>query len=81
MDKQIKARSTWVNLYLETKDAGYVCRKCGITRPTLRKWYRRYLSDGAKGLLEQSKKPHFLLIKKSRLSALNGYWTFVRVET
>ncbi|MFN7097860.1 MAG: IS481 family transposase [Gammaproteobacteria bacterium] len=58
MDKQIKARTIWVNLYLETKDAGYVCRKCGISRPTLRKWYRRYLADGLQGLNEQSRKPH-----------------------
>lgn len=34
MDKQIKARTRWVDLYLETKDAGFVCRKCGISRPT-----------------------------------------------
>lgn len=58
MDKQIKARATWVNLYLETKDAGYVCRKCGISRPTLRKWHRRYLLQGIVGLNDQSKKPH-----------------------
>lgn len=58
MDKQIKARTRWVNLYLETKDAGFVCRKCGISRPTLRKWYRRYLKDGLQGLVGQRKKPH-----------------------
>ncbi len=58
MDKQIKARTGWVNLYLETKDAGFVCRKCGISRPTLRKWYRRYLKDGLLGLVDQSKRPH-----------------------
>lgn len=57
MDKQIKARLTWVNLYLETKDAGYVCRKCGISRPTLRKWQRRYSPQGLGGLNDQSKKP------------------------
>ena len=56
MDKQIKARTSWVNLYLETKDAGFVCRKCGISRPTLRKWHRRYLKDGLQGLVGQSKK-------------------------
>lgn len=58
MDRKIKARLTWVNLYLETKDAGYVCRKCGISRPTLRKWFRRYQQDGMQGLVDQSKKPH-----------------------
>lgn len=59
MDKQIKARTLWVNLYIQTKDAGYVCRKCGISRPTLRKWYRRYIADGEKGLVDKSKKPYF----------------------
>lgn len=58
MDKHIKARETWVNLYLKTKDAGYVCRKCGISRPTLRKWHNRYLTQGLQGLNNQSKKPH-----------------------
>ncbi len=58
MDKQIKAREKWVNLYLETKDAGFVCRKCGISRPTLRKWHQRYLKDGLPGLSSQSKRPH-----------------------
>jgi len=57
MDKQVKARTT-CNLYLETKDAGYVCRKCGISRPTLRKWHRRYLTHGLQGLEGQSKRPH-----------------------
>ena len=58
MDKQIKARIIWINLYVETKDAGFVCRKCGISRPTLRKWYQRYLKNGLQGLVGQSKKPH-----------------------
>jgi len=58
MDKKIKVRTTWVNLYLETKDAGYVCRKCGISRPTLRKWYRRYQEASSEGLVDQSKWPH-----------------------
>lgn len=64
MKQQIKARLTWVNLYLETKDAGYVCHKCGISRPTLRKWYRRYLEAGMDGLNNRSKKPHLSPSKK-----------------
>jgi transposase InsO family protein len=58
MDKLIKARTEWVKLYLETQDAGYVCRRCGISRPTLRKWYRRYQQEGEKGLINQSTRPH-----------------------
>ncbi len=46
MDAKIKARLGWVKLYLEKQDFGYVCRHCGISRPTLRKWYRRYNARG-----------------------------------
>jgi transposase-like protein len=41
-----KARLAWVELYAKTRDAGLVCRRCGISRPTLRKWWRRYQADG-----------------------------------
>jgi len=71
MKNQIKARLTWVNLYLETKDAGYVCRKCGISRPTLRKWYKRYLEAGIDGLNDQSKKPHLSPGKKLNSELIN----------
>lgn len=33
MDEQIKARKKWINLYLENKNVGYVCRHCGISWP------------------------------------------------
>jgi transposase len=45
-------------MYLETHDAGFVCRRCGISRPTLRKWLKRYNDLGEDGLIEQSRKPH-----------------------
>lgn len=32
----------WVRLYEEVGNAGVVCRRCGISRSTLRKWWRRY---------------------------------------
>lgn len=57
MDDEIKTRFRWVTLYLETKDAGLVCRKCGISRPTLRQWVRRYQSDGMAGLQTKDKRP------------------------
>ena len=57
MDDEVKARFRWVTLYLETKDAGLVCRKCAISRPTLRQWARRYQSDGMAGLQSKSKRP------------------------
>ena len=71
MKQQIKARLKWVNLYLETNDAGYVCRKCGISRPTLRKWYKRYLETGIDGLNDQSKKPHLSPNRKLNSELIN----------
>ncbi|KTD63609.1 transposase (ISmav2) [Legionella santicrucis] len=57
MNKQVIQEREWVNLYIETQDAGYVCRRWGISRPTLRKWYLRYLEEGEKGLNDKSKRP------------------------
>lgn len=57
MDKDVKARLNWVNLYNETEDAGYVCRRCGISRPTLRKWVQRYNEKGIEGLTNRSRRP------------------------
>jgi transposase-like protein len=47
----------WVRLYEETGNAGVVCRCCGISRPTLRKWWRRYQAEGVAGLEERSRRP------------------------
>jgi transposase-like protein len=46
MNKQMKMCLGWVRLYLETGDAGLTCRRCGISRPTLRLWTRRYQAEG-----------------------------------
>lgn len=64
MEATLKARLKWVKLYEETSDAGYVCRRCGIPRPTLRKWVKRCQSEGISGLADQSKKPHLSPNKK-----------------
>ena len=40
MDREIQQRLHWVELYSQCKDAGLVCRRCGILRPTLRKWWQ-----------------------------------------
>ena len=57
MQDQIKARLHWVTLYLKTKDAGLVCRRCGVSRPTLRLWVRRYQELGIAGLQTKSSRP------------------------
>ena len=64
MDTLTKARLNWVKIFLETNNASYVCRKCGISRPTLRKWANRYNKLGIDGLLEQSRRPKKIPIKK-----------------
>ena len=53
-----KQRMVWVQLYLDTHDSGLVCRRCGISRPTLRKWVRRHDEQGLAGLQDQSRRPH-----------------------
>lgn len=58
MTHKIKARLEWVKLYEATKNAGFVCRRCGISRPTLRKWWRRFQNSGETGLVELSRRPH-----------------------
>jgi transposase-like protein len=57
MEREIKARLGWVQLYLETNDTAFVCNHCGVSRPTLRKWVKRYLGQGLLGLHNCSKKP------------------------
>jgi transposase InsO family protein len=57
VDQQARTRLRWIQLYEETADAGLVCRRCGVSRPTLRKWLSRYKADGLKGLASRSRKP------------------------
>ncbi|KGU79466.1 helix-turn-helix domain protein [Burkholderia pseudomallei MSHR543] len=42
MEREISMRLRWVRMYHETGNAGLVCSRCGISRPTLHKWLRRY---------------------------------------
>ena len=43
-------RRSWVLAYRTLGDAGAVCRRFGISRPTLRKWLGRYEREGEVGL-------------------------------
>ena len=58
----LQTRRKWISLYEETGDAGLVCRRfcrrCGISRPTLRKWWRRFQEHGEQGLCSNSRRPH-----------------------
>lgn len=57
MVREEEARLLWMKLYEKNHNAGVVCRRCGISRPTLRKRWRRYQQHGLEGLKSQSKKP------------------------
>jgi transposase InsO family protein len=52
-----RKRVRWIGLYKRYGNAGIVCLKCGIARPTLRKWLRRYDQLGMDGLKAQSRRP------------------------
>lgn len=51
------ARLIWVKTYERTGDAGVTCRRCGVSRPTLRKWWRRFQAEGEAGLIDRSRRP------------------------
>jgi transposase InsO family protein len=57
-DRAVRLRLKWITAHQELGDAGAVCRRFGISRPTLRKWLRRYNADGEAGLTELSRRPH-----------------------
>ncbi len=57
MDSSVRKHLKWINLYEQIKDAGVVCLKCGISRPTLRKWLKRYKEGGVDALIDRSRKP------------------------
>ena len=53
-----RTRLGWIRLYEQLGNAGVVCRRCGISRPTLKKWWRRYQAEGEAGLATRSHRPH-----------------------
>src|SRR4051794_12565868 len=58
MDADARTRLGWIRLYEQVGNAGLVCRRCGIARPTLRRWWRRYQAEGEAGLEARSRRPH-----------------------
>jgi len=57
MNPEVKKRLKWIRVYEKTKNAGMVCLRCGISRPTLRKWLLRYEAEGIAGLESRSRRP------------------------
>jgi len=58
MDAIVRRRLEWVRNYESTGDAGITCRRCGISRPTLRLWARRLRLLGEVGLSGLSRRPN-----------------------
>ncbi|MGK7865381.1 IS481 family transposase [Falsiroseomonas sp. E2-1-a4] len=56
--RRAQLRRKWIAAYEELGDAGAVCRRFGISRPTLRKWLRRFEAEGNGSLTELSRRPH-----------------------
>ena len=63
-DREERCRLSWIVAYRERPDAGAVCRRFGISRPTLRKWLRRYEAEGEVGLRALSRRPHHFPARK-----------------
>jgi transposase-like protein len=51
-------RLFWNRFYEQTEDFGFVYRRCGMSRPTLRKWWRRFQVEGKDGFQEKIPHPH-----------------------
>ncbi len=74
MEAKIKMRLGWVQMYQQTQNAGLVCRRCGISRPTLRKWVRRYEALGLEELVDQSHRPKSCEPKSYWPDKNSGFW-------
>ena len=63
-DREERRRLSWIVAYRERPDSGAVCRRFGVSRPTLRKWLRRYEAEGEVGLRALSRRPHHFPAQK-----------------
>jgi transposase InsO family protein len=57
MDAEIRKRLRWVKVYDQVKNHSIAALRCGISRPTLRKWVQRYEANGEAGLASRSRRP------------------------
>lgn len=55
-DSDVKQRLVWIRSLEQSRNAQLTCRRCGVSAPTLRKWWRRYQSQGETGLASQSRR-------------------------
>ena len=57
MNAEVRKHLCWIRTYEGSRNFGITCRRCGISRPTLRKWWRRYELEGEEGLKSRSRCP------------------------
>ena len=57
MNQEIHTRLKWIKHYQASGNLGVTCQRCGISRPTLRKWLQRYKEFGLSGLAGKSRRP------------------------
>ncbi len=50
-------RVAWITDFERCRSVAETCHRHGISRATLRKWWRRYEADGLAGLAERSRAP------------------------
>ena len=72
MDPKVKMRLGWVQFYKKTDTFSLTSRRCGISRPTLRKWVSRYQESGLEGLLDRSRRPKHC--RHDKMNAQNRLW-------
>ena len=72
MGNDVRKRLRWVQLFDELKNCTQVCLRCGISRPTLRKWVQRYHDQGLAGLVGESRRPD--TSPTARISDVERQW-------
>lgn len=56
-ERKIKAREKWIKTYIELGSIAKAALRCGISRPTLYRWIKRYEQNGIAGLSDKSQRP------------------------
>lgn len=65
--RRVRARTTWVEIFEDTKSVSKTSRKCGVPRSTIYRWLKRYAANGVAGLQGKSRRPNRLAKQKTNL--------------
>jgi transposase len=58
MNQEMHTHLRWIKHYQASGNLGVTCQRCGISRPTLRKWLQRYEESGLAGLVGNGRRPN-----------------------